>query len=152
RGANLDGIDYALNNRVWLKNRFAEIRTVTSEPDRLKKLDEIVNWTNPGPGGFYDDLGNMMAQPHLVMGEGFEKDPDFLRSAMVGFGSRTPQDGWRTSWYNHAESMFDAKLIMRYTDLDKSARYRVRVVYAGDQPSMQIRLVANGSLQIHDFM
>ena len=26
RGANLDAIDFALNNRVWLKNQFAQIR------------------------------------------------------------------------------------------------------------------------------
>ena len=28
RGANLDAIDFALNNRVWLKNRFEEIRAI----------------------------------------------------------------------------------------------------------------------------
>ncbi len=26
RGANLDTIDYPLNNRVWLEDRFAEVR------------------------------------------------------------------------------------------------------------------------------
>ncbi|MBI4906731.1 MAG: hypothetical protein HY820_24090 [Acidobacteria bacterium] len=152
RGANLDGVDYSLNNRFWLKGRFAGIRAASNETDRLKMLDEIVNWTNPGPGGFYDDLGNMLAQPHLVIGDGFEKDPDFLRSALMGFGSRTPQDGWRTSWYNHAETMYDGKVRMRYTDLDPKARYRLRVVYAGDQPGIPIKLVANGSQQIHDYI
>lgn len=152
RGANLDGVDFSLNNRFWLKARFAEIRGLNAESDRLKKLDEIVNWTNPGPGGFYDDLGNMLAQPHLVVGDGFEKDPDFLRSALMGFGSRTPQEGWRTSWYNHAEIMYDGKVRMRYQDLDAKARYKLRVIYAGDQPQVPIRLVANGSVQVHDYI
>ena len=30
---------------------------------------------DPGPGGFYDDLGNPSCQPHLVRGPGFDADP-----------------------------------------------------------------------------
>ncbi|MGH9665385.1 MAG: hypothetical protein ACRD9L_13260, partial [Bryobacteraceae bacterium] len=62
RGANLDMIDMPLNNRVWLLARFAEIRKMTDERQRLAALDEIVNWTNPGPGGFYDNLGSLTQQ------------------------------------------------------------------------------------------
>jgi hypothetical protein len=152
RGANLDAIDFALNNRVWLKNRFDAIRAMNSESERLAAIDSIVNWTNPGPGGFYDDLGNPAAQPHLVLGEGFENDPDFLRSALMGSGARTPQEGWRTSWYSQAESMYDAPLKMQYEDLDPGAQYRLRVIYAGDQPRIKIGLKANGSTTIHDFI
>src|SRR5262249_51954334 len=112
--------------------RFAEIRKLPAEPERLAKIDEIVNWANPGPGGFYDDLGDMTRQTHLVLGEDFEHDPDFLRSPMVGVGARTPQDGWRTSWWSDAESMFESPLRMRYTGLDPNARYKVKVVYGGD--------------------
>ena len=41
---------------------------------------------------------------------------------------------------------------MRYTNLDPSARYKLRVVYAGDMPEMKIRLVANGETEIHPFI
>ena len=132
RGANLDAIDYGLNDRGWLEDRFAEIRALTSEGDRLAKISDILNWTNPGPGGFYDDLGNLRQQPHLVKGEGFDKDPEFRHSALIGFGSRRPDQGWRVSWYRDAESMFDAPLRMHYADLDPAAQYKVRVTYAGD--------------------
>jgi len=37
---------------------------------------------NPGPHGFYDDLGNPGHQPHLVKGIGWESDPDFFSSSM----------------------------------------------------------------------
>ncbi len=151
RGANLDGIDLGLNDRVWLKDRFAEIRAITSESDRLARIDQILNWTNPGPGGFYDDLGNMAQQPHLVLGEGFEKDPEFRSSALMGFGARYPDEGWRMSWFNQAESMFDAPLRMRYMGLDRNAHYKIRIVYAGEQPRTPIRLVANGSTEIHGY-
>ncbi len=151
RGANLDSIDVPLNNRPWLTYRFAEIRKMTNEPERLQALEEIVNWTNPGPGGFYDDLGNMAQQPHLVRGLGFEKDPAFLQSSLVGFGGRYGEPPWRSSWRNHAESLNDSPLEMRYTRLDPAARYKIRVVYAGENVP-GIRLVANDQYEVHPFI
>ncbi|SPF51721.1 conserved exported hypothetical protein [Candidatus Sulfopaludibacter sp. SbA4] len=146
RGANLDTVDMPLNNRLWLKQKFADLRAATDEPERLKEIDNLVNWTDPGPGGFYDDLGNLTQQPHLVRGPGAEKDPAFLESSLVGFAGRPTI---RTSWWTHAESLVDAPLQMRYEGLDRDAQYRIRVVYAGDSPRGKIRLVANDSVEIH---
>src|SRR5262249_11007700 len=47
RGANLDTIDVPLNNRLWLKHRFGEIRGLEHESDRLRGIDEILNWADP---------------------------------------------------------------------------------------------------------
>jgi len=147
RGANLDTLDVPLNNRMWLKQKFAELRAAGGgEPERLKELDAIVNWTDPGPGGFYDDLGNLTQQPHLVRGPGFEKDPAFLKSSLVGFAARP---AIRTSWWTHAESLGDEPLQMRYEGLDHDAQYKIRVVYGGDSPRVKIRLVANDEVEIH---
>ncbi len=68
RGANLDTIDYPLNNRLWLKEQFDQIRELQTEPERLARIDELLNWTNPGPGGFYDDLGNQSREANLDRG------------------------------------------------------------------------------------
>ncbi len=153
RGANLDASTSPLNNRRMAEEALRRDPCAGKrEPMRLEQLDAIVNWTNPGPGGFYDDLGNMTQQPHLLPGAGFEKDPDFLHSALIGFGAQTPQQGWRVSWFTDAESLFDAPVRMRYTELDASAQYRLKVIYAGDGPRIKMRLVANGSTQIHDFI
>src|SRR5260370_1133620 len=107
RGATLDTLDVPLNNRLWLEQRFGEIRQMSGESDRLGALDQIVNWTNPGPGGFYDDLGGLTAQPHLVRGPGPSKDPAFLESSLVGFGARGPTP---ESWVMNAEATQDAPL------------------------------------------
>jgi hypothetical protein len=149
RGANLDTIDTPLNNRRWLELKFAEARLQPDEASRLKAINEIVNWTNPGPGGFYDDLGNPARQPHLINVIGFDKDPGFMESAFTGFGYR-PE--WRRSWFDSAETAFDTPLRLRYTDLDPSAQYKVRVVYAGTTPQLKIRLVANDQYEIHPLM
>jgi hypothetical protein len=145
RGANLDTVDVPLNNRVWLKARFAEIRQTADENERLKAIDGLVNWTDPGPGGFYDDLGNLTAQPHLVRGAGYEKDPAHLESSLAGFSYRPTL---RSSWWTHAEALVDAPLRMHYENLDPSAEYKLRVVYGGDSLNRKIRLVANG-VEVH---
>ena len=149
RGANLDTIDMPLNNRVYLKRRFAELRRLSEEENRLKAIGEIVDWTNPGPGGFYDDLGNLTRQPHLLRGAGFDQDPAHLRSSLVGFGVRGDFSKYPVSWWRHAESLNDAPLKMRYADLDPTAEYKVRVVYAGDSVRPKIRMLADDSIEIH---
>ena len=147
RGANLDLVDIPLNSRIWLKERFSELRGLDSEYDRRRGIDEIVNWTNPGPGGFYDDLGNLTRQPHLVRGIGADADPEFRQTSRVGFSGRVNH---RISWRRLAESRYDAPLRMRYTNLDPSAHYKVRVVYGGR--NCEVRLVADEGLEIHPFI
>jgi hypothetical protein len=41
---------------------------------------------------------------------------------------------------------------MRYSGLDAKARYKVRVVYAGDNFRPRVRLLANGSVEVHPLM
>jgi hypothetical protein len=146
RGATLDTLDVPLNNRLWLQERFAVIQDESAEAERLRAIGEIVDWTNPGPGGFYDDLGKLYAQPHLVVGPGFERDPAFLESSHTGFAGFGPM---RNSWKDHAESMLEAPLRMRYAGLDPAASYKMRVVYGGDAPRKKIRCVANDTIEVH---
>jgi hypothetical protein len=129
RGASLDTLDVPLNNSLWLEQRFAGARTDAQE------IDRILNWTDPGPGGFYDDLGDPALQPHLVRG-----------SASLEYHPH-----WPRSWWTYAESFYDEPLQMRYTGLDPAAQYRIRVVYAGDSPGRKIRLMA-GTAQVHPLM
>ena len=150
RGANLDAIDFALNNRVWLKQQFAQVRAMADEKSRVAGISRILEWTNPGPGGFYDDLGDTSRQPHLVAGEPYGQDPDFLRSPMMGFGS-SPQQGARVSWFTVAETLADTPLKMHYDGLDPAAKYKIRVVYGNGTSKAKMRLVANGNVEIHPF-
>jgi hypothetical protein len=151
RGATLDTIEMPLNDRAWLTGRFAEIRGLAKEDERLAAIAAITRWTDPGPGGFYDDLGNPSQQPHLVRGPGLPDDPGSFKTTATGFGYRP---GWRLSWVTHAESFYDGSVTMQYDGLDRAARYRVRVVYAGDIFSFttRLRLVADESLEVHPWM
>ncbi len=146
RGANLDGVDLPLNNRVWLKSQFAGIRELPDESERLKRLNEIIHWTDPGPGGFYDALGDPTRQPHLVHGPSFAEDPGCYETNRVGFSDLLG----RLEWARHEETLYDTPLKMHYAGLDPKAAYRLRIVYGGDD-GRKVRLVANDTIEIHPF-
>jgi hypothetical protein len=136
RGANLDTIDAPLNDRLWLEERFRELRGVSDEAARLAEIDEMLMWEYHGPGGFYDDLGDTTRQRHLVRDEG----------TIIGFG---PSGTRPRSWWDHAEAFYDAPLRMHYAGLDPAAHYKIRVVYAGDSPRRKIRLTAGDKWEVH---
>lgn len=148
RGANLDLIDAPLNNHDWLKAQFAALRAVDERGQR-EGIDAIVNWTNPGPGGFYDDLGDPRNQRHLVPIVDPSTDPEYRVAPLVGFEQR---EGWRMSWVRHAESRYDAGLQMHYGQLDPRCAYTLKAIYAGDKRDAKIRCVADGGTVVHDFV
>jgi len=156
RGNSLDDIDVPLNDAEWLRHRFSQIRGLPDEGGRQAALTEILRRTDPGPGGFYDDLGDPARQPHLLPGAGWRKDPGFFATPQVGFNDRLNEGRPlpRASW-TAAESLYTATIQMRYKELDPSARYKVRVIYGRYKNSGKIRLVANepgGPQEIHGWL
>ena len=151
RGADLDGLDYPLNNRPWLQARFSEIRNMPDEADRLRAIREIVEWENPGPGGFYDNLGSGSAT-HVLPGPGYAEDPAFLRTPMRRYPYRKDPAPLRLAWRGFISAFADQPLRMRYTGLDPAARYRVRVVYSDQKPEIRVRLDANDAIEVHPFI
>jgi hypothetical protein len=145
RGAVLDTINLPLNDRKWLEARFDELEKAPSEEAKLAGIREIVDWDNPGPGGFYDDLGDPWREPHLVLEPGWEKDPSFLESAQNESGG--PDTG-KQSWINQGETLYGTPLRMRYEGLDPKASYALRATYTGRLNAV-MRLVANGKYEIH---
>lgn len=160
RGAALDTLDFPLNNRRWWFEQFSRIRHLDREEKRVAELNALLHWTDPGAGGFYDDLGNPSRQPHLVKGVGFQSDPGSYASARSDWeedivqddDEPTPAAARRLSWIDHVESLYDAPLRMHYEGLDSHASYRIRVVYAGDAPKKTIRLVAGPGMEVHPLL
>jgi hypothetical protein len=156
RGNSLDDMDVPLNDAAWLRHRLSEIGQLADETARQSALTELLRRTDPGPGGFYDDLGDPRHQPHLLPGAGWRRDPGFFATPQIGFNERV-LDGRplpRASW-TAAESLFVSTLQMRYTDLDPSARYKIRVVYGRYKNTGKIRLVASepsGAQEVHGWL
>jgi len=85
RGAMLDWLDQPLNDRPWLEQRFETIQVLDSEAAQLEAIDQILNWTDPGPGGFYDNLGAVGEFSHVVYQRSWEDDPSACRTPRVAF-------------------------------------------------------------------
>jgi len=150
RGANLDLIDAPLNNRIWLENHFNRIAGLDGEEDRLVEIDKIINWENPGPGGFYTDFGDLSNNPHLVPGESYENDPEFYNSSLIFW---RPHGGRRTSWQRSIQTLFGTPLKMHYSNLDKNAQYQVKITYAPTILSRRkVKLTAGEDILVHDWL
>jgi len=66
RGAVLDFVDLPLNNRWWLEDQFKSIRALGSESEMNGRLLQLATWEHPGPGSFYDAVGDIAKSPHVV--------------------------------------------------------------------------------------
>ena len=150
RGTSQDTIDRPLNDRFWMKSQFVLARAHQSEEDRLKFLHALVTWTDPGPGSFYDDLGDPNRQPHLVPNAvPFAESPDFRKSVFTSFDFK---EDLPREWWTNVLSLYDAPLQMRYEGLDPKAQYRIRVVYSAEPlRKVKVRMEADGE-PIHDLM
>ena len=146
RGAGLDTLDVPLTDAAWLRSQLAPITRLGDEAERCRRVAALLAREDPGPGGFYDDLGDPRSQPHLVLGPGWRDDPGFYRSPLVGYGfrGRGAEGKVPRAWWHHAETLYDQPLQMRYTGLDPSASYRVRAVYGRERPGATLRLEAEG--------
>lgn len=144
-GAVLDRIDTPLNNKEWKVERLNQAISVQKPEEKLAVIYSIINWRDPGAGGFYDNLGFTGQQPHLVKSKSYEEDPAFLESPLIS-PARVSKP-IPLSWKMHVKGLYDIPIQMKYEELDRTASYKVRVVYAGG-PMM---LKANGKV-IHDFI
>ena len=144
RGAVLEYLDRPLNNKNWL---LAQFKTILEAPPvaALKQIQSIVKWEDPGPGGFYDDLGNAQKQPHLVRQGTWADDPGSYTVPIEEFNET---DNARLSWEDQEQTQFGTPLQMKYEGLDKTAQYKLRVTYAGRFKAV-MKLVANGDIEIH---
>jgi len=154
RGANLDSVDLPLNNMKYLLQQF-DILSKQAEKERQEGIKDILNWRDPGPGGFYDNLGDVTAQPHLVLGE-VTKDPSYYFTPEAGwqepFGDDTPV--LPLTWYYWEETYYGAKLELVYNELDPTAQYMVKIVYSGDKfgSDILVRLVADDRYIVHGYI
>src|SRR5262249_57730615 len=66
RGNTLDTADVPLTDAAWLRAEMAAAKKLPDEVTLVARIEAVVNRTDPGPGGFYDDFGDPNRQPPLV--------------------------------------------------------------------------------------
>jgi len=165
RGDFMDYIDAPLNNAIWLLSQFEKFRRIKDEQARLTALNELLDWDNPGPGGFYDNLGQTIDTPRLANYPAWEEDPGGLRSPQVGFGAGLQGQEWvhtvqakgfdgsaiPLAWMNQITTLYETPLNLVYENLDPHSSYILKVAYTG-RFQANIRLTADDKFQIHQFI
>ncbi|MCX6358613.1 MAG: hypothetical protein NT029_02305 [Armatimonadetes bacterium] len=131
RGAVLDFLYYPLNNRWWLEDELAKVKALPTEAARVARLRELATWENPGPGSFYDDIGNVARSPHEVRNERLtapilDADNTMVAGFMWWTGD-SPLARSRQSWI----SSEDWPAALKYVALDREAEYLIRTTGCG---------------------
>lgn len=139
RGAVLDFVDHPLNNRWWLEDELAKVRARPDEHARVARLVELATWSDPGPGSFYDDVGNVAGSLRV------RREPVFgVRGAP---GGPIPHFTWeggptrtRLSWLTSLR--WPSAIV--YEALDPSATYVVRLNVIARDKAGDVRLRLDG--------
>lgn len=165
RGNFIDNIDIPLNDAVWLNDQLNGFEKIADERECYDKLQELLHRTDPGPGGFYDHFGNPRSKYRVVSGNTWAQDPGSLQSARISFGVGIIGEEWvhevrsqgfsgqatPGAWMSQINTLYDTPLEIKYTELDTTASYKMRITYTGRFRS-KLRLVANNDIVIHDFI
>jgi hypothetical protein len=155
RGAVLDTVSTPLTNAPYLQQRFATLLATTNQTQQVAGIQQLLTWQQPcGDGAevYYDDLGQVSAQPHLINHDPvFAGDPSCYTHSVSSTSSGVSAAALQSvplSWRTYAEALYDAPVSMRYTQLTPTRRYAVRAVYWGDdvQSSGGITLYAANPL------
>ena len=159
RGAFMDDIDMPLNNYNWLKVQFDLIRKMDDEDSRLEAINEILNRINPGPGGFYDNLGHPSSWAHVRRVKILEDDfEEYFLLPSVAFSTpllhlekekQYKLGGIPLAWITQISTPYQLPLVMIYKNLNPQHSYRIRVTYIGGS---KVKLIANDKYLIHNFI
>jgi hypothetical protein len=134
RSEGLFSLDHDFVGLGWLKRQLERAKPAVGA-ERREFLATIADYENPGPGGFYDNLGTYENSPHLVGGYPYDHGQPYVRE-MLDEGNRISQ---RTMCGSQDEAQ---GVTLRYDGLDLAARYRVRftLVRPWFQPRYAIRM------------
>jgi len=128
RGAVLDFLDYPLNNRWWMEDRFSAIEKLPAN-EQSSALIGLANWEHPGKGSYYDDIGDPSKSPHVLRGEPWMTDPLSRRQDTPNF------DWWDDGFSRQRHSFMSSMrwpVALEYNGLDSTAGYTIRVTGFGE--------------------
>jgi len=165
RGDFMDDLDAPLNNSLWLLDRLQSISRQADPAEKLARIKELIHRTNPGPGGFYDDMGSAASFARVRPQPDPLRDPGGLFTSQRQFEAnlsgeawreRTIADGWNgrpipLAWMRQIGTLYDQPLQVHYDDLDSLAAYRLRICYTG-RFKAKIRCMTDDGHLVHEYL
>ena len=134
RGCMMDYVNYPLNNRWWLEDELNRVTLIESPAAQQKRLQQLVQWENPGAGGYYDIIGNVGRSPRMIK---LQNAGDAMRHyydiPMPTQRNIAPQrNNLRMAWHVY----HDAIPTLTYDALDPQGSYRVKLFAQRESPLM----------------
>lgn len=148
----MDTIDSRISDLAYLQHVLSAVAERSAE-QQLGVVQALVNWTDAGPDGAYDQPGSVspaQAAPHLQPGAGWAADPAFFYTPLQAMDpdGHTPVDR-PIRWTTYVQAFYDASVDFVYSGLRVGAAYKVTVVYFPGQPP--VRLLLNRAHTVHDY-
>ena len=105
----------------WLQRQLERAK-IAGNKNRDELLSTIVDYENPGEGGFYDNLGTYNIAPDVVAGYPYDHGQPYV-SQMLSEGNRPSQ---RSMHFTQNE---DQGVTLHYSNLDSHASYKIRFTF-----------------------
>ncbi len=119
RNDGLYNLDHDFIGLGWLERQISRSMEAKGK-ERLELLRMIVDYENPGEGGFYDNLGTSDKAPHVVNGYPYDHGQPYVQQ-MLSEGNRPSQRSMHfTQDENQGVTLF-------YDNLDPNGKYKIRL-------------------------
>lgn len=132
RGCMMDYVNYPLNNRWWIEDQLALVRKQESREEQLQSIRKIVDWENPGRGGYYEVLGHVGKSQHVVKlqnaGDVMRRYSEFAIPTQRNIGPM--RNGLRQSFHAY----LDTVPLLKYHSLDPKGSYTVKLFAQRESP------------------
>lgn len=106
----------------WLKRQLQRVLDAGPDDEKRELLQMIAEYEDPGPGGFYDNLGTFNPAPNVVVGYPYDHGQPYV-PPMLDEGNRPSQ---RSMHFTQDEAQ---GVTLEYRNLDPAATYRVRFTF-----------------------
>lgn len=154
-----------LNNRDWYLLKLVNYNDKeVNSPGNKKVLEEIKKVVFRSEFGEYFDLGSIRDSTITNVGIHYGDDPYFLKSPYIGYGVKNRSFAITRNDFNNLplrnESLtqigryYDEYLTITFPIKNPENRYTLKINYTGEASAykVHVKLVANGSYVIHDFI
>ena len=102
----------------WLRRQLERVKSASAD-EKVELMTMIIDYENPGEGGFYDNLGTFNNSPNVVFGYPYDHGQPYV-SKMLSEGNRPSQ---RSMHFTQDE---EQGVTLLYKDLDPEAKYKIR--------------------------
>lgn len=176
RGAFLDAIDIPLTNSIWLLDKLKRMMNLGFSEEQEHALRSLLERRCPRIGTFYVNFGDQGSEQYVVQQPLWrEEDPGVLHTPFFAYIPpllyEKGKDGVKGitkeqyerfgpvpyEWLVTLTALYDTPVLVRIPNLSKKTSYTLRITYIGvyyitNWGETRIKLTANGSYLIHDYV